>query len=137
MKKKTIAITVVLFFASFMFYSFTTIGTVNKSINKSMEDLRNNRLKGNTYESPEKETLDFYADGTVVYHANGANVSRKGTYELNCKGLSSSGFHHPWKLKVVIWVGSQATTMEGRFEEEGNTITLNNKKWKLLYHVDD
>lgn len=115
-----------------MFYAFTTISTYDTTT--FMEGPRNGNLAGNTYEDSDRNSLDFYADGTVVFHTNGADFTHRGSYEI---WQPKNEMGPLYQLTVKIYVGANVTTWKGEFVTTRNTLKLNNKTWTLKYHVDD
>lgn len=91
------------------------------------------KLAGKSFTSENEETLDFYED-YVVYHAKGADYSRRGDYSIGNQ-LGTSG-NPCWKrsLKVTIYVGDRSVTLSGRVEFKNatsiNRLILNNEVWQ-------
>ena len=115
-----------------MFSSFTI--TNQKEATPSNVVSQGPKFAGLTFESRDGETLDFYAD-KVVYHAKGANVSRRGDYRIG--GISNVahavGQEHRY-ITIDIYVGERTVTLKGSFTyKTGNgeviALTLYGQKW--------
>lgn len=91
-------------------------------------------LKGHTFTSSNGETLDFY-DDSVIYHAEGSDISRKGDYKIGAVG--NIGSPMTCDLTVNIYVSDRIVTLKGRVEYyrsgELLRLVLNGTKYEYSY----
>lgn len=90
------------------------------------------KMDGLTFVSSEGETLDFYSS-SVVYHAEGADVSRKGEYSFGSPNVAHGVGDRTWPITVNIYIGSRTVTLRGTVKatDGGRVIklVLNGKEW--------
>lgn len=94
--------------------------------------------EGTTFQSNMNETLDFYNDGTVVYHAKNAPVSRRGEWVVDLRGKSRQlgNVTENVPITVTVFVSGRRVEMRGYINYHvgiGNNIkslTLNGSAWR-------
>ncbi len=90
------------------------------------------KMDGLTFTSSEGETLDFYSN-SVIYHAQGADISRKGEYSFGGTNTAHGVGNRTWYITVNIYVGSRTVTLKGTVKAtDGGQVMkliLNGKEW--------
>jgi len=93
------------------------------------------KLNGHTFTNSLGETLDFYDDGTVLYHAEGASISRKGDWTLG--EVSNIGSPMSCRITVNIYVSERTVTKKGHVEyyRDGQLlrVVLDGTKYEYSY----
>lgn len=87
---------------------------------------------GTTYQY-NGQTLDFYSNGTVVYHANGSPVSRCGDWTVKDRG--HVGGNYVTAVPIEVKIGDRTVTMNGTLNYSVNLgtnvgrLVLNGYNW--------
>lgn len=91
------------------------------------------KMDGLTFTSSAGETLDFYSS-SVVYHAQGSDVSRKGDYQFGGPSVVHGVGDHTWSITVYIYVGTRTVTLKGTVKAKDNgsvlKLILDGEEWR-------